>query len=67
MLQELLFHNRKCINILNHIDEFQKIIDKNDKVVCITTGNGLKEPQIMKEETNEVTIKPESSLIEKEI
>ena len=45
----------------------KKIIDKNDKVVCITTGNGLKEPQIMKEETNEVTIKPESSLIEKEI
>tara|TARA_B100000315_G_C14560935_1_gene580560 strand:- start:59 stop:1261 length:1203 start_codon:yes stop_codon:yes gene_type:complete len=45
----------------------KKIIDKNDKVVCITTGNGLKEPQIMREETNEVTIKPEYSLIEKEI
>ena len=32
MLQELLFHNRKCINILDHVDEFQKIIDKNESI-----------------------------------
>ena len=32
MLQELLFHNRKCINIMNHVDEFQKIIDKNESI-----------------------------------
>ena len=30
MLQEFLFYNRKCENILEHIDEFQIIIDRND-------------------------------------
>lgn len=30
MLQEFLFYNRKCENILEYIDEFQTIIDRND-------------------------------------
>jgi hypothetical protein len=30
MLQELLFFNRKCENIFDHIDNFKKIVDKND-------------------------------------
>ena len=30
MLQEFLFYNRKCKNILEHIDDFQTIIDRND-------------------------------------
>ena len=30
MLQELLFFNRKCDSILDHIDEFKSIIKKND-------------------------------------
>jgi len=30
MLQEFLFYNRKCENILEHIDDFQTIIDRND-------------------------------------
>ena len=54
------------IAVLNKLIN-KKIIDKNDRIVCITTGNGLKEPQIMRENINEVTIKPEYSLIEKEI
>jgi len=29
MLQELLFFNRKCENILDHIDEFKDIVKKN--------------------------------------
>ena len=29
MLQELLFYNRKCISILDHVDKFQKIIESN--------------------------------------
>ena len=31
MLQELLFFNRKCNNILDHIDEFKTIVKKNNK------------------------------------
>ena len=30
MLQELLFYNRKCDNILDYINDFQKIIDGNN-------------------------------------
>ena len=30
MLQEFLFYNRKCENILELMDEFQTLIDKND-------------------------------------
>ena len=30
MLQEFLFFNRKCLNILNKMDELHKIIDKNN-------------------------------------
>ena len=30
MLQEFLFFNRKCFNILDKMDEFNKIIDKNN-------------------------------------
>ena len=30
MLQEFLFANRKCINILDKLDELMKIIEKND-------------------------------------
>ena len=29
MLQEFLFYNRKCENILEHISKFMEIIDKN--------------------------------------
>ena len=31
MLQELLFFNRKCMNILDHIDEFKDIVKKNNR------------------------------------
>ena len=30
MLQELLFYNRKCDNILDYVNDFQKIIDGNN-------------------------------------
>ena len=30
MLQELLFFNRKSENILEHTDDFKKIVEKND-------------------------------------
>jgi hypothetical protein len=30
MLQELLFYNRKCDNIMDYVNDFQKIIDEND-------------------------------------
>jgi len=30
MLQEFLFYNRKCNNILEHLDKFNDIIEKND-------------------------------------
>ena len=29
MLQEFLFYNRKCDNILEHMDQFMEIVDKN--------------------------------------
>ena len=29
MLQELLFFNRKTFNIMDHLEEFNKIIEKN--------------------------------------
>ena len=29
MLQEFLFYNRKCDNILEHMDQLMDIIDKN--------------------------------------
>ena len=29
MLQEFLFFNRKCENVLEHIDKFMDIVDKN--------------------------------------
>ena len=30
MLQEFLFYNRECDNILELLDDFIKIVDKND-------------------------------------
>ena len=30
MLQELLFFNRKSLNIMDHLEEFNKIIEKNE-------------------------------------
>ena len=39
MLQELLFFNRKCENILEHIDDFKKIVEKNDNKKIVEDGD----------------------------
>lgn len=39
MLQELLFFNRKCENIFDHIDNFKKIVDKNDNKKIVEDGD----------------------------
>lgn len=37
MLQELLFFNRKCENILEHTDDFKKIVEKNNNITNTET------------------------------
>ena len=39
MLQELLFFNRKCENILEHTDDFKKIVEKNDNKKIVEDGD----------------------------
>lgn len=39
MLQELLFFNRKCENILEYIDDFKKIVEKNDNKKIVEDGD----------------------------
>jgi len=39
MLQELLFFNRKSENILEHIDDFKKIVEKNDNKKIVEDGD----------------------------
>jgi hypothetical protein len=39
MLQELLFFNRKCENIFDHIDNFKKIVEKNDNKKIVEDGD----------------------------
>lgn len=39
MLQELLFFNRKCGNILEHTDNFKKIVEKNDNKKIVEDGD----------------------------
>ena len=44
MLQELLFFNRKSINIMEHLEEFNKIIEKNESNKLLEDkkdGNGF--------------------------
>ena len=44
MLQELLFFNRKSINIMEHLEEFNKIIEKNESNKLLKDkkdGNGF--------------------------
>lgn len=43
MLQELLFFNRKCENILEYTDDFKKIVEKNDnKKIVEDSDNATK-------------------------
>lgn len=39
MLQELLFFNRKSENILEHTDDFKKIVEKNDNKKIVEDGD----------------------------
>lgn len=39
MLQELLFFNRKCENILEYTDDFKKIVEKNDNKKIVEDGD----------------------------
>ena len=44
MLQELLFFNRKSLNIMDHLEEFNKIIEKNESSKLLKDkkdGNGF--------------------------
>jgi len=39
MLQEFLFYNRNCENILEHTDDFKKIVEKNNNKKIVEDGD----------------------------